>query len=733
MSRYLRSPKEEHNGILAVLVMAAVGVFGAGFLSIFTDFSIPFFGGSWWLAGLGLSAAVVALLRDDDMSAWGWRAFGLLALALGFAVIDELAVIGRGLIVAGALATMVSFYFDYHAHQRRPVGRFASAAIIAFILWLTLASATLDAHLTVLSGGVLMMLWYVVPGLRRMRLGIFEGLARLFRPVAQSDENFEPLDLVEEPSNESDPMSDPVAREICGVIADNIEKWIEPEVTRIISSPVVDTYLMNTPKTIRVEQIERLAGIMGRVLSRAVIVTESPEYGVQIQVNKREGQIEGVFYSDVMERFGELAVNEPYSFVSGVDLMGEPVIVDLMREQDPHTLFAGGTGSGKSAWLINMLVQLLEKNSPQDLQMAIADPKEVTGAAFAALPHLWRPIATETDDMLQLVADVDGEMQERYKKLSGAGEMKARNYNAKADTDGIMSLLILIIDEIADLAQHSEKATRDSFINSVAAIARKGRAANIMLIVGVQRPSAENIGGGTIRSQLTRRVALKLKAPSESEMMLDPGNTAACLLTGQGDAILVEEGRSNRRFKSAYIPESPSDAKRAGRIGEPSLKDHLERIIEKWGRGNKFGDPRSSSAQKAARTVAEAHIDSIDDNRWLILEGLMGIALSQRDPHAIINLTTIQVVAAAVAAAPEGYVPQPAITPALAERAMGEWGWQRRKESGTWIVLAAQIEEHHGAAAMSGEATRRRRDPDGMDDLLDEARSASDGPTRRRR
>jgi hypothetical protein len=503
---------------------------------------------------------------------------------------------------------------------------------------------------------------------------------------------------------------------------------------------VFDTYLLNTPTTIKVSAISSLSGILGRVIGRRVMISESPEYGVIVQVNKLGENIGIVYYGDLVERYAHLVSgeNERYAFINGLDGFGSPVVIDMMREQDPHTLFAGGTGSGKSMWLFNMLVQLMKKNSPEELQISIADPKYVTGGQFVRVPHLWRPIAVEADEILSLVDEVEEEMNERYKKLSATAWTKARIYNSKVKPEERIPVLMLIIDEIADLTTHSDKAVRDQFTNALGAIARKGRAANVMLVVGVQSPTAENLGGGTIRGQLTRRVALKMKAPSHSEMIL--GDDRAIFLTGWGDGILVEEGIEDRRFKGVYIPEDV-DLKRPN---ETTLQQHIADIMAQWGESS-FGDKRSPIAQHLAQQVAAAHTPGVSDLQWLILEGLRRLAEGE-NAASVLRLSRDQVLAATEAATPQGYIFSPKLTPEAIDRVLTDWGWSVHRESGAWIIIPDQVAEMHeladashtrsdsndGGAASAPRPSGRRSSSGGISDLEDMARRSPDIGNKRR-
>ena len=54
----------------------------------------------------------------------------------------------------------------------------------------------------------------------------------------------------------------------------------------------------------------------------------------------------------------------------------------------PHCLIAGTTGSGKTVLINALLLSLLQKNSPEDLQLILIDPKKIGLLSYKGLPQL---------------------------------------------------------------------------------------------------------------------------------------------------------------------------------------------------------------------------------------------------------------------------------------------------------------------------------------------------------
>lgn len=211
----------------------------------------------------------------------------------------------------------------------------------------------------------------------------------------------------------------------------------------------------------------------------------------------------------------------------------------------PHLLVAGATGQGKSVGLNVMLMSLLNKKTPDELQLVLIDPKMVELSLYSKIEssYLASPVITEPDNAEQKLEDICDLMDERYKLLSSVGVRNIQEYNAISIVEKL-PYLVVVIDEYGDLVMTSGKQME----RYICRIAQKARAVGIHMIISTQRPSA-TIVTGNIKANFPTRIAFRTTTGTDSRVILD--QTGAERLTGKGD-MLFFAGAETTRVQCAY-------------------------------------------------------------------------------------------------------------------------------------------------------------------------------------
>jgi S-DNA-T family DNA segregation ATPase FtsK/SpoIIIE len=243
------------------------------------------------------------------------------------------------------------------------------------------------------------------------------------------------------------------------------------------------------------------------------------------------------------------ALKSAVAFPIGIDVEGAPVVADFADPNTCHALIAGSTGSGKSEWLKVMVASMLLRSTPEQVKIALIDPKILTFAGVEGSPYLWRPVATTLTEALAILRDSVKEMDSRYRTLAREAFVNLGERIKAGKTD--LPFLVLIFDEFADLILAGREDKKE-FEALVARIAGKGRAAGIHLVLATQRPDRAVVTG-LIKSNLPLKVCLKVANAVNAQIVLDePGAES---LFGKGD-LLCDFGKGIVRAQGLFIPQT---------------------------------------------------------------------------------------------------------------------------------------------------------------------------------
>jgi S-DNA-T family DNA segregation ATPase FtsK/SpoIIIE len=235
--------------------------------------------------------------------------------------------------------------------------------------------------------------------------------------------------------------------------------------------------------------------------------------------------------------------------VLGVDIAGRQVFCDLAKA--PHALIAGATGSGKSVCISNLILSLVYRFRPDELELVLIDPKIVEFAIYRDLPHLIHPVVTEPKQACQALKWLVREMERRYGVLAEKGVRNLAGYNAKAAAGGFPKLpyIVLIIDELADLMMTAAADVE----TPIARLAQMSRAVGIHTVLATQRPSV-NVITGVIKANYPTRIAFQVSSQIDSRTILDGKGAEA--LQGRGDMLYSPPGLGRlQRLQAPYVDD----------------------------------------------------------------------------------------------------------------------------------------------------------------------------------
>lgn len=397
---------------------------------------------------------------------------------------------------------------------------------------------------------------------------------------------------------------------------------VKAKLLQIVRGPTVTRYELQPARGVKVNKFTSLTNDIALALASTAVRIEAPIPGksaIGIEIPNKHTDL--VVLKDIL-RDTVFTDSRGLTVALGKDLSGRPVVTDLQKM--PHLLVAGTTGSGKSVCVNGLIVSLLYRFTPDQLQLMMVDPKQVELSVYEDIPHLVGFADTGKGEIIvdpkkaaQALHQVVVLMEERYKLFA---ENKVRNlaeYNAKHD-DAPLPWFVVIIDELADLMMVASKSVE----TSICRIAQKARAAGIHLVLATQRPSADVITG-LIKVNIPSRVAFAVSSQVDSRVILDTGGAEHLL--GKGDMLFQPVDASDpKRLQGAYVGN-----------------EEIARVVEFW-KGQGLPENRIEFDYQADILADDEDSDE-DDSDDALLEEALRVTLDRKQASASMLQTELKV------------------------------------------------------------------------------------------
>ncbi len=412
------------------------------------------------------------------------------------------------------------------------------------------------------------------------------------------------------------------------ILLDALESFgVQAHLLGITRGPAVTRYELQPARGVKVARFTSLTNDIALALAATAVRIEAPIPGkAAIGIEIPNDQTDLVVLKDILGS-SKFRKSVGLSYALGKDLQGDPTFANLQKM--PHLLVAGTTGSGKSVCVNALILSLLYRFTPNQLQLLMIDPKQVELSIYEGIPHLIGfargagsdrnlnegNIICDPKRAALALHQVVELMEHRYGQFAAARVRNLEEYNLAAEDP--LPWVVVIIDELADLMMVASKSVE----TSICRIAQKARAAGIHLVLATQRPSADVITG-LIKVNIPSRIAFAVSSQVDSRVILDTGGAEQLL--GKGDMLFCPVDASDpRRIQGCYV-----------------TNEEILRVVEFW---KDQGTPDNLIALTVADVPDEAAEDEEGSEDDQLVEQALEVVLRRKQASASLLQTELKV------------------------------------------------------------------------------------------
>ncbi|MBF6333573.1 FtsK/SpoIIIE domain-containing protein [Nocardia transvalensis] len=218
---------------------------------------------------------------------------------------------------------------------------------------------------------------------------------------------------------------------------------------------------------------------------------------------------------------------------------------------DPHVIFIGATGTGKTAAVHTVVTELAGRN----WIVQVVDGKGTEFIGFRDWPNI-QIVASKIEHQIAVIHRAWEEMEKRYAAIEDGAD------------ESDFTPFALVVDEFADFKSNLEtwyalnrvkgERTQPPALLEIASLVRKGRSARVHVVLSTQRPDADFFGGrgkGDTRDSLRLRVSLGSLSPQGAMMMWNSPTTGTSIPRIRGRGTAVTDDNVPVEIQCFYTPD----------------------------------------------------------------------------------------------------------------------------------------------------------------------------------
>ena len=241
-----------------------------------------------------------------------------------------------------------------------------------------------------------------------------------------------------------------------------------------------------------------------------------------------------------------------------IDNLSERELIRMTKKiswrmgKPPHTLIVGGTNSGKTSLVSDLVLKYLY----MEAQIYIADPKNADLAMIGRIIDLKKNretscTATSENEIARLLRSTTEEMDKRYSKFFSDANAIGKTWR---DFKNVKPIVIIFDEYSAFVSVSSPKVIKE--VNGyLYSLILKGRQAGIEVVCIMQRPDA-SILSGNIRDQFGVRIGLGNLSPEGRKMIFGNNNGEFKTIVEMGGGYILIDGQTHKPnyFETPIIP-----------------------------------------------------------------------------------------------------------------------------------------------------------------------------------
>lgn len=240
-----------------------------------------------------------------------------------------------------------------------------------------------------------------------------------------------------------------------------------------------------------------------------------------------------------------------------------------------HVLVAGTTGGGKSMFMNQALLTMIDRTPPNLLKLALVDLKGgLEFMPYENIPHLLAPICYERSGVADMLKMFRREKERRFTLLRDKKLKDIKAWNATQKLK--MPVWVLVFDEIQNLILDAKiKAEVEDLL---ADLAFQGRAVGLSVWLCTQFPEKKVISTA-IRANTPTKICF---STTQTGSMLVLDDTAASRLPLGGRAIFRQAGAENILVQTPYLGGLRDDKTIDKKSEQKMILDEIHAATAKW-------------------------------------------------------------------------------------------------------------------------------------------------------